>query len=105
MNSDYCIIMTTCASEVARDRIIHLLLSKRLAACVQVSETTSHYTWKGEERADKEYLIRIKAKTSLYPEIETCVANAHEYEVPEIILIPILEANAAYLTWVDEVSK
>jgi periplasmic divalent cation tolerance protein len=37
-----------------------------------------------------------------YPELESAIRNAHPYEVPEIIAVPIVAGLPAYLNWVEQ---
>ena len=51
---EYCMVMTTFSDEVIGKKIIHSLIEKRLAACVQVQAIESYYHWKGEVNQDQE---------------------------------------------------
>jgi len=103
--SEYCVVITTCGNRESAERIASLLLAERLAACVQILNITSLYTWKEETAKDDEALLLIKAKTSLYPEIEACISHNHTYEVPEVIQLAIDNGSSSYLKWISEVSK
>lgn len=103
--SEYCIIITTCASsEDARD-IATALLAQQLAACVQIVDSTSHYQWKGEQRTEPEKLLFIKTRRALYADVATALLRIHKYETPEVICVPIVAGLPAYLGWIDEVTR
>ena len=47
-----------------------------------------------------------KTRRDLYGEIEQAIRRAHSYQVPEIVVVPILAASADYLAWlVGEVKR
>jgi periplasmic divalent cation tolerance protein len=100
----YCMVLTTCPSREEGDRIASLLVEGRLAACVQMTAITSCYRRKGEVCRDSEQLLIIKASARNYGRIESCILQNHSYDVPEIVMVPIVKGSAGYLGWIDEVS-
>jgi periplasmic divalent cation tolerance protein len=100
----YCMVFTTCPSHEEGSRIASLLVEGRLAACVQMTAITSCYQWKGEVCRESEQLLIIKARVDNYDRIESCILQNHSYEVPEIVMIPIVKGSAGYLGWIDEAS-
>lgn len=87
-------------------RIARLLVEERLAACAQVVPgVTSTFRWDGEVTTAEEQLVLAKTHRSRFEEILDRVGEAHPYETPEIIAVPIVEASAAYAAWlVDAVA-
>lgn len=80
-----------------------LLVSRRLAACVQILPgLESYYRWKGKQERSKEVLLIIKTKTSVYKNLEKVLLQLHPYEVPEIICLPIARGSKTYLDWIDQ---
>ena len=102
MDSDYCMVVTTFSDKDVGKRIIDGLIKKRLAACVQTANIHSVYHWKGAVNNDAEVLVLIKTKTALYAEVEAFIREQHNYEVPEIIRVPISGGFTGYLQWVDK---
>ncbi len=102
-SAGYCVIITTCQNEEEAGNISSMLIASHLAACVQISQITSHYEWKGAVKSEREYLLAIKARSDNYEKIEALILQNHSYEVPEIIQIPIINASASYLQWIDDV--
>jgi periplasmic divalent cation tolerance protein len=98
----YCVMLTTTNSQDEADRLAGVLVSGRLAACVQISAITSHYMWKGEMSRDSEYLLLIKTATHLYSEVEAAILENHSYETPEIVQLPITQGWDRYLGWIGE---
>ncbi len=105
MNTTYGMVLTTVSDPEVKTRLVDGLLEKRLAACVQAMPIQSTYRWKGQVQREEEVLLLIKTKVSLYPEVEAFLRATHDYEVPEIVLVPIEAGLAAYLQWVDAETK
>lgn len=101
MSTPYSIVITTTSSKQEAENIAHALLSQRLAACIQVTQIQSYYTWKGSVHVDDEQLLLIKSKQADFPEIQKCIQENHSYEVPEIIQLPITAGLPAYFQWID----
>ena len=97
------IITTTDTKELAK-QIAETLVEKKIAACVQISgPIISTYEWKGKIENAEEWYCVIKTRKNLYKKVEESIKVLHPYDVPEIIALPILEGNQAYLDWIDEV--
>jgi periplasmic divalent cation tolerance protein len=96
--------MTTFSKPETGDAIVSTLLEKKLAACIQAFPVKSSYTWKGSVCHDNETLLLIKTKSNLYADIEKIILSIHDYETPEIILVPILQGSPAYTAWIESVT-
>ena len=100
--SDYCIVSTTTDTKENADLITQTLLQKKLVACVQSSNINSSYKWQGKIISADEIQLQMKTKTSLFDLIRKEIEALHTYEVPEIIMLPLLDANAFYLEWIEK---
>ena len=94
--------MTACASTEKAQPVIDELLRRRLAACVQVLPVQSHYIWEGAVQHENEALLFIKCKTEDYEKIEETILRLHEYDLPEIVRVPITAGFDRYLSWVAD---
>jgi periplasmic divalent cation tolerance protein len=47
-------------------------------------------------------MLFIKAKAALYDKIQAAIKEMHDYEVPEIIQLPVAAGLPEYLRWIDE---
>lgn len=101
---EYSVILTTCATIDEAETIALMLVERRLAACVQITNITSYYEWKGKVTSDAEQLLLIKARSDAYQAIEQAITEHHSYEVPEIVQLPIQAGLDKYFSWIDEVS-
>ena len=98
---DVQIIFCTVPDHATGERIARHLVEYRLAACVNVIPgITSVYRWKDKVETDREALLKIKAKTGNYQQIEAAIRSQHPYELPEIIAVPVTNGLAEYLDWV-----
>jgi len=103
--TNYCIITTTIDDENIADQISTTLLQDHLVACVQSHTVQSKYHWNGTLETSEEIHLQMKTKASLFEEIKVQIETLHSYDVPEIIMIPILDANENYLKWIDKETK
>ena len=101
----YCIITTTIDDKDIATQISTALLQDHLVACVQSHTLQSKYHWNGALETNKEILLQMKTKASLFEEVKVQIEALHSYDVPEIIMTPILDANESYLKWIDEETK
>ena len=100
--SDYVQVLTTAGSEEEAGRIAALLIERRLAACVQVvGPITSRYRWQGEIEEEREWQCLAKTTRAAYERVEAAIREAHSYDEPEIIAIPIVAGSAGYLAWIE----
>ncbi|MDU9048613.1 MAG: divalent-cation tolerance protein CutA [Candidatus Electrothrix sp. Rat3] len=102
MEENYCLVITTYADEENGKKIIDALLTERLAACVQVMPIQSYYHWQGKITTDDEKLLLIKTKSSLYTKVEKAIITLHDYELPEVIQLPISAGFSGYLNWLEK---
>jgi len=102
--SDFCIISTTTDSKENADALTQMLLEKKLVACVQSSTIQSAYHWEGKMMRSEEILLQMKTKKDLFKTIQKEIENLHNYDLPEIIMLPLEDANLSYLQWIEEVT-
>lgn len=95
------IILCTCPDQDTAEKISRLLVTNKLAACVNILPgITSIYTWKGQIESAQEHLLLIKSNKDNYQDIETTIVNHHPYDLPEIIAVPIDRGLPEYLHWI-----
>ena len=100
----YLLVLVTCASRREARRIAREVVTRRLAACVNLVEmpVQSVYRWKGKVEKGREFLLLIKTSQPRLAELMGEVHRLHSYEVPEFIALPIVAGSSAYLRWLDE---
>jgi len=80
------LILSTTSDEKQAVSIARALVSERLAACVNiVGPMRSIYPWHDAIEDDREFLLLIKTRASLYIKAERRIRELHSYEVVEVI--------------------
>ena len=93
-------VHVTTAAEEEAIRIGEALIEAKLAACAQVSgPIRSIYVWEGKIESAQEWTCCLKSRKSLFPELVEEVRKNHSYQCPQIVAVPILNANNDYLQW------
>jgi periplasmic divalent cation tolerance protein len=100
--SDFGVISTTVALKDDAERLAEMLLSERLAACVQILAINSRYVWKGETNHEPELMLLIKTRSALFESVMARVAAEHPYETPEIVATPFAAGLPVYFDWIAE---
>ncbi|MEW2068066.1 divalent-cation tolerance protein CutA [Streptomyces sp. NPDC007346] len=94
-------VMTTTDSEEKAHELAQGAVEARLAACVQISApVTSVYRWQNAIESSEEWQVLFKTAAERYEELERYLQEAHDYDTPEIIAIPVIRGSARYLGWV-----
>jgi periplasmic divalent cation tolerance protein len=94
------VVLMTAANHEEAGRIAEMLVSKSLAACVQIlPEIQSIYRWQGEVMREMEILLLAKTTKDRFDDLISSVTAIHSYETPEIIALPISDAAEPYLKW------
>ena len=99
-NYIYCLITIAVNSEKEGTTIAKALLTENLAACVSLSPINSFYTWQNKIHQDREWQLQIKTRLALFERLADRIKVLHSYDVPEIIAIPIVAGDWAYLNWI-----
>jgi periplasmic divalent cation tolerance protein len=98
------IVLVTCTTPAEGRKIARELVSRRLAACVNIAlnPLESFYTWEGKLGKAREYLLVIKTTKQRLADLEKQVKRMHSYEVPEFIVLPITAGSSDYLSWLNK---
>lgn len=95
------VVLCNCPPDHA-ERIARALVEARVAACVNaIPGVVSVYRWKGEVQRDDETTLLIKTREERIADLKDAIAKLHPYEVPEIVVLPVVDVNASYAAWVD----
>lgn len=99
--SDFIQVTTAIDSEEGAQRIAQTLVEQRLAACVHIAgPITSTYWWQGKMEVEKEWTCAAKTRKELYDHVEKAIREAHSYDEPEIVALPIANGSRSYLDWI-----
>ncbi len=100
------LVYTTWPSIVEAERAGRAIVERRLAACVNIlPRMISHFWWKGTiERAEEAVMI-VKTRGSLAEAVRAAVKEAHAYETPAIMVLPVESGDADYYQWIVEETR
>jgi periplasmic divalent cation tolerance protein len=86
----------------ARD-LAHAIVERQLAACVNILPAVrAIYRWQNVVEETAEVTVMIKTTSARYAGLEQAINDAHPYDVPEIIALPITAGLPAYMTWLAQ---
>jgi periplasmic divalent cation tolerance protein len=100
--SDFVLAMTTLPSDFDAAKLAQDIVGSGLAACVTILPgIRSVYTWKGVPQIDEEQQLLIKTTTEQVDPLWDLLSDRHPYEVPEFLVVPVIDGSEEYLKWVD----
>jgi periplasmic divalent cation tolerance protein len=103
MTHDYVVVLTTLPADADAAAFGRALVEERLAACVNLlPQMESIYRWEGQVERELERQVVIKTSRLRLVALWERVRDLHPYDVPEFIVLPIVDGNDAYLRWIAE---
>ena len=100
------IILTTLPDETKAREVAEMLVTRKLAACINIlPKMTSVYEWEGKLELGEEHLLLIKTAGQRVGELQNTIKETHPYELPEIVVVPIVDGFEPYLNWISESVK
>jgi periplasmic divalent cation tolerance protein len=103
MSAEYVMVLTTVPGDFDGQAFGRTLVGDRLAACVNLLPSMdSIYRWEGQVEHETERQVIIKTSRDRIVALWDRVRELHPYEVPEFIVLSIVDGNEAYLRWVGE---
>ncbi|PIA56291.1 hypothetical protein AQUCO_00700552v1 [Aquilegia coerulea] len=116
------VVYVTVPNTESGKKLAASIVKEKLAACVnRVPGIESVYEWKGEVmdlifthiksttlsyiQTDSEELLIIKTRESLLNPLTDHIKANHEYDLPEVIALPILGGNLPYLEWIKNSTR
>src|SRR6478609_1965042 len=101
--NQYVQVTTTTGTRQDAEQIASELISRRLAACAQISgPITSTFRWQGKVETAAEWVCTVKTSLAQLDGIQKAFETIHPYQVPEVIATPIADGSDAYLRWLGE---
>jgi periplasmic divalent cation tolerance protein len=103
MTHDYVVVLTTLPADADAAAFGRALVEERLAACVNLlPQMESIYRWEGQVERELERQVVIKTSRVRLVALWERVRDLHPYDVPEFVVLPIVDGNDAYLRWIAE---
>ena len=100
------LILTTLPADADAGAFAEALVEARLAACVNLLPVMeSVYRWEGRVQRDRERQLILKTSRERVATLWQRVRELHPYDVPEFIVLPIVDGHDAYLRWIGESTR
>ena len=95
------LILTTVPDDDRGETLAQTLVTERLAACVNVlGPMTSIYRWQGAVERESERQLVVKTTRDRIGAVRERIAQLHSYELPELIVLDVVDGSLGYLDWV-----
>jgi periplasmic divalent cation tolerance protein len=103
MTEPICEVIITADNEDWLITFTRSLVEARLVACGQhIAPIRSVYRWEGTIHDDHETRVALHTRSSLVQAVIDRTRQAHPYDVPCILAIPVEAGNPDYVQWVIE---
>ena len=99
------ILFLTCANQAEANTISHVLLEKRLVACVKMLPVTSQFLWQESVDNANEILLIMDTVDTQFERIEQEIRKVHSYQTFVLTAIEVIKSSAGVLQWVQETLK
>ncbi len=100
--SDFVLALSTLPGDFDATELAQDLVGSGLAACITILPgIKSVYIWKGVPQTDQEQQLVIKTTSEQVDALWDMLRDRHPYEVPEFVVIPVVDGSEEYLKWVE----
>jgi periplasmic divalent cation tolerance protein len=100
------IVLTTWPATDDPEAVAATLIEERLAACVSVlPEMDSTYRWQSAVERARERQVVIKTARPRLDGLISRLKQLHPYDVPELLVVPVVGGSEAYLGWLAECTR
>lgn len=96
------VIVSTYPDKKSISRVAHIVVEKKLAACVNYTKINSVYAWKGKIENAKEFLALFKTTAKSKQKLKKEITKSHPYDVPEIVELKMDDVSLPYLKWLEQ---
>ncbi len=101
VDSDPVVAMTTVADEESARQLSTWMVEHKFAACVTRMKARSTYFWENQLEDTPEILLLIKTTREAYVRLHEALPEQHPYELPELIVLPVVDGAPDYLQWLS----
>ncbi len=103
MDEECCEVVITAQDADWLAAFTRALVDERLAACGHLlTPIRSVYRWEGAVQDEAEARVALHTRRSLVPAIVARTDEAHSYDVPCVLALPVVDGNPDYLRWIVE---
>lgn len=94
-------IQWTCGSIDEARRVSRYLVQERLVACANIIPwVESVFLWDNRLHTQQETKVIFKTLEDRFEVVKKVILENAKYELPEILMTPVIEGNKPYLEWV-----
>jgi periplasmic divalent cation tolerance protein len=105
-DTTHVLVFTTLPADADAAAFARTLVAERLAACVNLlAPMESIYEWEGAMQRDTERQLIMKTVRARVDALWQRVRELHPYDVPEFVVLPIVDGSDAYLRWLGEATS
>jgi periplasmic divalent cation tolerance protein len=105
-DTPHVLVLTTLPADADAAAFARTLVAERLAACVNLlAPMESIYEWEGAMQRDTERQLIMKTVRARVDALWQRVRDLHPYDVPEFVVLPIVDGSDAYLRWLGEATS
>ncbi|UCH72573.1 MAG: divalent-cation tolerance protein CutA [Thermoplasmatales archaeon] len=95
------VVYTTIDNILDARKIAHNLVEEQLVVCVNIiPKVESIYRWKGKIENSEEYILIAKTTDINVKKTIQKIKKLHGYELPDIIVLPIIGGLKDYLDYI-----
>jgi periplasmic divalent cation tolerance protein len=99
--TDVRVVLMTAPDTETGERLGTQLVEERLATCVNVVPSLSSiYWWEGKVERAREALLILKTVEGRVAALRERAVGLHPYDVPELLVLEVMEGHEPYLEWV-----
>jgi periplasmic divalent cation tolerance protein len=98
----FVVVTTTVSTKAGALHLARAVVRARLAACAQCWPIVSVYRWRGKVETTGEFAVACKTRSDRAAALQAFIRARHAYELPELLVTPILRGLPGYLQWLAE---
>jgi periplasmic divalent cation tolerance protein len=99
----FVLIYTTMPDEAQALKLGQTLVEKRLVGCVNILPgMTAIYVWQEQLETAREAVLIAKLPAAGAEVATSAIRQAHPYDTPAILVLPIIAGDERYLKWLSE---
>lgn len=96
-------IYTTCQNIDEAKALGSIIVSKKIAACVDFWPISSCYNWNGVFQCVEQAMLLVTTFESKLEDVNEIISNHHTYSVPLIAGVDVRRINHPYKEWMMKV--